>query len=86
MVADVGKMCLLGIALLGGFVLAIMGGIVHDTQMMTAGVGVIATALGYLAGNGVNAVRGQAPSPVFVPRPETIDAQNATNTDPETDS
>jgi len=75
MVNDVGKMVLLGIALIGGLLFATVGLIRNVPEAYATGFGLIGTVVGYLCGNGVNAARGEAPSPVFVPTPERIESK-----------
>lgn len=64
---DPGKLAVLLVCLVGGFVLIIGG------TEPTAGVGIVTAVLGYVTGNGVLAARKRPPSPAIVPtlaRPE----------------
>lgn len=60
---DIGKLA-------GLLLIAAMAGGLLGTGRMSEGVaaGIIGGVVGYLTGNGVNAVRRNAPSPVLVPR------------------
>ena len=64
---DIGKMALLAlVAIIAG------AGLATGKLTETAAVGVLGTIVGYLTGNGVNAVRRNAPSPVIVARETEI--------------
>lgn len=78
MVNDIGKIILLTAGLLSGVGLAITGVIVHDSQALTAGVGMAMGVIGYMTGNGVLAARGEPPSPAYVPRHEKVAERVAT--------
>lgn len=67
-VLDPAKMLLLSIALVGGFSLAIAGGLTHEAAMLTSGVGIIGSVVGYLTGNGRLAAKEQEPVPVIAHR------------------
>jgi len=72
MVNDIGKLVLLAVGLVGGFVVVVVGAVTHDSATLTTGVAIVGPVIGYMTGNGVLAARGQAPSPVLVPTPEKI--------------
>ena len=66
---DPAKLALLAIALIGGIAMAIVGAVVGDTGALAqAGTSLSTLALGYLAGNGRLASRGEPPAPVAVPK------------------
>ena len=67
MIADVGKMALLGLVII---VLAVLR--LNDAISAEWFGGTMLLVVGYLIGNGVNAVRGKAPSPVFAPKPDQL--------------
>lgn len=64
MISDIGKLVVITI-----IVITVLVGLMLGTfQNVEAAWGVIGTLIGYIVGNGVNAVRGNAPSPVIVPK------------------
>jgi len=81
MLNDYGKFYLLLLAMILGTVVGIVLILVGEA---TAGAGIVGTTLGsiigYLTGNGMLAARGEAPSPVYTPTPETL-AQKETQHD-----
>lgn len=64
-VADVGKLLMLTLVIVGVFALLLAGRVTWDEAETPLGI-----IVGYLVGNGVNAVRGSAPSSVVLPRLE----------------
>lgn len=67
MVADVGKMAVLALTIVSLAVLRFADAVSEEFFG-----GVMLLVVGYLIGNGVNAVRGKAPSPVFAPSPNKL--------------
>lgn len=67
MISDYGKFALFIVIILSNAVLRYAGQITEDTFRYVL-VGIVF----YLIGNGVQAVRGKAPSPVLVPKPENL--------------
>lgn len=64
-VNDPGKMLLLSIGLVGGFLTLFAGIIVKDSGATAAGLTIVSLILGYLTGNGVLARSGKAPEPAI---------------------
>lgn len=73
-VNDYGKMIMQGLLLGAVVALAIVGKISADVVQ-----GVIFAMVGYLFGNGVNAVRKTPPSPMLAPSPKRITDDAATD-------
>jgi hypothetical protein len=65
---DVGKLVIILVAIVGGFALATASLFTHETAGLTAGVGLVGTALGYVAGNGRLASRSEPPSTLLAPQ------------------
>lgn len=78
MVNDHGKLLVLLVAMAGGFAMVLLGALVPvaGAGLITPGVGLVASVLGYVTGNGVLAVKGQRPSPAFA-RPGTLGGASA---------
>lgn len=64
-VNDPGKMLLLSIGLVGGFLTLFAGIFTKDTGATAAGLTIVSLILGYLTGNGVLAKSGKAPQPAI---------------------
>jgi len=73
MLNDYGKLYLLGLSMILG---TIVGTVLIVVGEVAAGVGIVSgtvgTTVGYLTGNGALATRGEAPSPVYTPPPDTL--------------
>ena len=67
MISDYGKFALFVVIIVTNAVLRYAGQITEDTFRYVL-VGIVF----YLIGNGVQVVRGRAPSPVLVPKPENL--------------
>lgn len=69
---DPAKFRLQLVAIVGGFVLAVVGVIVGDTAATAGGTGIVSLIVGYLHGNGRLAATGAPPVPVLG-TPEQLD-------------